>query len=60
MTKKKKKYKPKENDDWDEEADREHRRTIDEKTSAISEMYKKWWDKDKRTWKKGFKRHGNS
>jgi len=57
---KKKKYKPKEHDGWDEGADREHRRTIDEKTKAIGEMYKKWWDKEKHGWKKGFNRYGNS
>ena len=27
---------------------------------ALGEKYRKWWDKDKRTWKKGFKEHGNS
>jgi len=30
---------------------------INEKTKVIVEKYRKWWDKDKRTWKKGFKGH---
>lgn len=54
--KKKKKYRPREDDDWDIEADREHRRIIEEKSKAISEIYKKWWDKEKHTWKKGYKK----
>ena len=57
---KKKKYKPNEHDDWDEQAAHEHRKAIDEKTKVISETYKKWWDKEKHTWKKGFSRHGDS
>ena len=56
--KKKKKYQPREDDDWDIEADREHRRIIEQKSKAISEIYKKWWDKDKKTWKKGYKKDG--
>ena len=59
MANKKKKYKPKENDDWDEQVAREHRKAIDEKTRAISETYKKWWDTDKHQWKNGFEGHGN-
>ena len=55
--KKKKKYQPREDDNWDIEADREHRRIIEEKLKAISETYKKWWDKEKHTWKKGYKRN---
>ena len=39
---------------------REHSKMIDEKSKAIIEKYRKWWDKDKHTWKKGFKEHGNS
>ena len=38
----------------------EHLKMINEKTKAIVEKYRKWWDKDKRTWKKGFKGHGHS
>ncbi len=53
---KKKTYQPKEDDDWDEKAAREHRRIIKEKTKAISETYKKWWDKDKKAWRKGYKK----
>ena len=30
------------------------------KTKTIVEKYRQWWDKDKKTWKKGFKGHGNS
>lgn len=55
---KKKEYEPKENDDWDLEAAREHRKTIEEKSKAISDTYKKWWDKKNHTWKKGFREHG--
>tara|TARA_R110000751_G_scaffold281181_1_gene383698 strand:+ start:606 stop:785 length:180 start_codon:yes stop_codon:yes gene_type:complete len=39
---------------------REHSKMIDEKSKVIIEKYRKWWDKDKGTWKKGFKEHGNS
>ena len=53
---KKKKYQPREDDDWDKEAARDHHRIINEKSKAISETYKKWWDKDNKRWKKGFKR----
>ena len=59
MANKKKKYKPKEDDDWDEQVAREHCKAIDEKTRAISEMHKKWWDTDKHRWKDGFEGHGN-
>ena len=55
--KKKKKYQPREDDNWDIEADREHRRIIEKKSKAISETYRKWWDKEKHTWKKGYKRN---
>ena len=30
---------------------------INEKTKNIVEKYRKWWDKEKKTWKEGF-RHG--
>jgi len=53
---KKKKYQPREDDDWDLEEAREHRRVINEKIKSISETYKKWWDKDKKTWKEGYKK----
>ncbi len=57
---KKKKYQPREDDDWDIEEAREHRRIISEKIKSISDTYRKWWDKDRKTWKKGYKGHGNS
>tara|TARA_R110000824_G_scaffold71795_1_gene183680 strand:- start:1197 stop:1373 length:177 start_codon:yes stop_codon:yes gene_type:complete len=53
---KKKPYQPQNDDDWDEGAASEHRRIINEKSKTISETYKKWWDKDKKTWRRGFKR----
>ena len=53
---KKKPYQPQNDDDWDEDAASEHRRIINEKSKTISETYKKWWDKDKKTWRRGFKR----
>ena len=31
-----------------------------EKTKQIVNKYRTWWDKDKRTWKEGFKGHGHS
>jgi len=36
---------------------REHLKIVDEKSKAISEKYKKWWDSDKRRWKRGFDEH---
>ena len=57
---KKKKYEPREDDDWDIEEARAHRKIINEKIKSISDKYKKWWDKDKKTWKKGYKGHGSS
>ena len=57
---KKKKYTPKKDDDWDIEEAREHRRIITEKSKAITEKYKLWWDSEKHTWKKEFRGHGNS
>tara|TARA_R110002020_G_scaffold103752_3_gene243108 strand:- start:17073 stop:17252 length:180 start_codon:yes stop_codon:yes gene_type:complete len=56
----KKKYVPRKDDDWDADADREHRRVILEKSKAISEKYRTWWDSKKKSWKKGFTGHGNS
>ena len=60
MMAKKKKYVPQKDDDWDVEADREHRRIVGEKEKAIKAKYQRWWDQDKGTWKKGFKGHGSS
>ena len=45
------------NDEWDEEADKEHRRTIGEAERAISSKYKRWWDSEKHCWKEGFDGH---
>ena len=59
LAKKKRFQKP----DFDqEELDkfRLHIKMINEKTKAICEKYRKWWDKDKKTWKKGFKGHGKT
>ena len=60
MMAKKKKYMPKKDDDWDLEKAREHQKIINEKSKKITEKYKKWWDQEAGTWKKGFKGHGNS
>lgn len=38
----------------------EHLKLIEEKTKTISERYQKWWDVEKKTWKKGYEQHGNS
>ena len=56
---KKKKYVPRENDDWDAEEAKEHRQIIRAKEIAIKNKYKNWWDTDARAWRKGFKGHGN-
>jgi len=53
---KKKKYEAPEASKKEIAALREHSKLIDKKIKAISETYKKWWDKDKKTWKKGFKK----
>jgi hypothetical protein len=50
---KKKKYIPKEDDDWDIEAAKEHARLIKEKEKQILAKYRKFWDAEKRCWKKG-------
>ena len=47
----------KKNDDWDMEAAKEHRRVILEKSKAITEKYNKWWDEEKKGWKKDFDGH---
>ena len=56
---KKKKYTPQKDDDWDFEADKEHRRIIAEKEKSIKESYKKWWDKKSNSWKKGKPQNGH-
>lgn len=52
---KKKKYQAPKTTEKEIEAFRKHSKLIDQKIKNISEMYKKWWDKDKKTWKKGFR-----
>jgi len=57
---KKKPYKaPKVDEEYMKEF-REHTKIIKDKTKAISEKYRRWWDIKNKTWKKGFKGHGNS
>ena len=53
-------YKGQEVDEKELQEFRKHSKMIDEKSKVIIEKYRKWWDKDKGTWKKGFKEHGNS
>ena len=55
---KKKKYLPPDNDKWNYEEDKEHRRIIKEKEKYIREKYKKWWDKESNSWKEGGPQHG--
>ena len=57
MMAKKKKYVPRKDDDWDIEADKQHRKTIAEREKSITEKYRKWWDDEKREWRKGFDGH---
>jgi len=57
MGKKKTKYIPKSDDDWDAEEVKQFRRRIKNKRKEITEKYRKWWDKDNRCWKDGFS-HG--
>ena len=59
MAKKKRLKKP-ETSQEELENFRLHIKMINEKTKAIGEKYRKWQDKDKKTWKKGFKGHGHS
>ena len=55
---KKKKYSPPSDDEWDFESAKEHRRIIAEKQKKIGEKYRKWWDKESNSWKKGGPQHG--
>ena len=57
MGKKKAKFRSPKVSQKDLEEFREHLKIIDEKSKAISEKYKKWWDSDKRGWKRGFDEH---
>ena len=54
----KKKYIPNKANEKELEEFRDHSKMINNKTKDIVEKYRKWWDKDKKTWKKGFKGHG--
>ena len=54
---KKKTYQPSKNDNWNEEASKEHRRIIAKKEKEIRDKYKKWWDSDIHQWKDGFNGH---
>ena len=57
IMKKKKYIAPKVNEDELKEF-KEHSKIINEKMKAISAKYRKWWDKDKGQWKKGFDEKG--
>jgi hypothetical protein len=55
---KKKKYNPPKTSEEESIKFREHINMINEKIKAISSKYRKWWDKETKTWKKGFKHGG--
>ena len=57
MARKKTKYKPPKADKAELEEFKKHIRTMNEKSKAISEKYKKWWDTEKKDWKEGFSGH---
>ena len=57
MPTKKKKYIANKTDEKELQEFRDHLKMINEKTKNIVEKYRKWWDKEKKTWKEGF-RHG--
>ena len=57
MPPKKKKYIPKKADERELQEFKDHLKMINEKTKNIVEKYRKWWDKEKKSWKEGF-RHG--
>ena len=54
---KKKKYVPRKDDNWNLEADKEHQRVLAEKEKKIIEKYRRWWDDEKKGWKKDFDGH---
>ena len=58
MAPKKKKYIANDTDEKELKEFRDHLKMINEKTKAIVEKYRRWWDKEKKTWKKGFSHHG--
>ncbi len=55
MTKKKKKYQPKKTDEKTLKEFKELTKTINNNMKKISDTYKKWWDVETGTWKKGYK-----
>ena len=57
---KKKRFKKPVTDEEELAKFREHIKMINEKTKQIANKYRTWWDKDKKTWKEGFKGHGHS
>ena len=57
---KKKRFKKPETDEEELAKFREHIKMINGKTKQIANKYRTWWDKDKKTWKEGFKGHGHS
>ena len=57
---KKKSFKKQETNEEELENFRLHSKMINEKTKKIVDKYRTWWDKEKRTWKEGFKGHGHS
>lgn len=54
---KKKEFKAKKTNKEDIQALRDHLKMIDEATTAICEKYRKYWDKEKHTWKDDFDGH---
>ena len=54
---KKKKYVARKDDDWNSEANKEHKRIIADKEKRIVEKYREWWDDKNHKWKKGFSGH---
>ena len=57
---KKKTFKKQETDKEELTKFKEHIKMNNEKTKKIVDKYRAWWDKEKRTWKEGFKGHGHS
>jgi hypothetical protein len=57
---KKKKYQSPKSDIKELEEFKKHSKLINEKSKAVTEKYREWWDTENKTWKKGFEGHGNS
>jgi hypothetical protein len=55
---KKKKYTAPEVDEGLMEEIKKHNKIIDDNSRAVRNKYRKWWDKETHTWKKGFEEHG--